>query len=576
MHSNVNDLTILNGDGDSKRAYIATDGGVYEALIALAPSWNIIMPTQQNKSLNIGAYNYINANSLDVIVAGTPSLAVQSIGDTANTNYSKSAVPIWSVGSETNQFITEGEGTDCVFSIINDDFYIYSLFRNQSLTVRRSETRGYTFHPIAGASSVEWFSKPMLTPAVTCKSPILMWESFNETFTPDTVWFKADITSNFIAGDKTIYASSKNYGYPIAFTTVDSIKNGDSIAVPDRVQNRTFFAAFEKLFMTREALRFDKTPPAWFQIAVLEKRDTASYFAISSDADHLFIGSRIGNLYRVSNIKHAYDSLTANITSSACIVKTNLIHKFEGRKVVSVAVNQKNPQHVIVVLNGEKDNVFETLNALDSVPAFNSIKDNLPDIVYTVIFSKEDETIIVGTERGIWTRVKGATTWVAENNGLNEVPVKVLFQVNTRRPGVKGVRYPNPDPTAANPVLIKDYPSNNRNYLAIYAGTYGSGIFVSKRYVGIEESPIDGKDTDSNTLVVIPNPVRDEVTIKTDLNNGEKATIQIYDVNGRCIKEQAVTSATQIISFKNYEPGIYIIRLINQGITKSAKIIKID
>jgi hypothetical protein len=108
--------------------------------------------------------------------------------------------------------------------------------------------------------------------------------------------------------------------------------------------------------------------------------------------------------------------------------------------------------------------------------------------------------------------------------------------------------------------------------LTIHAGTYGSGIFSSSNYVGIDELP-GNSVKESDALTVIPNPVTDIATIDLDMTKG-RATIQVFSVDGRLIKEQTAKNNVNTINFKDYTPGTYIIQVIQGGNVKSAKVIK--
>jgi len=172
---------------------------------------------------------------------------------------------------------------------------------------------------------------------------------------------------------------------------------------------------------------------------------------------------------------------------------------------------------------------------------------------------------MVGTEEGIWIKESGSE-WVF--GGLDNIPVMTLTQLTTYRPGVKNVPYLDADKGK----IRIDYPSNNKSYLTIYAGTYGSGIFSSTAYVGIDEIP-NNPTKESNALVIVPNPVTDVATIELDMTKGN-ATIQVFNIDGRLIKEQTAKTNVNTINFKDYVPGTYIIQVIQNGAIKSGKVIK--
>jgi hypothetical protein len=516
---------------------------------------------------------------------GTPTLGVQAIDSL--TNNEVSARYVWDPDHNAKQQISEGMGGVCAISAVSEKFYVYSLMLNNALVFRRSIDQGVSYQPLrknhnspVDVDEVEWFSSAMLpatTQAPKYDAPMVMWENFDETYTYDTVWFKADTTANFFKGDRTIYAPSKNFGYPIKYTISSDLAHGDSIQVPDPIQNRMFVGLQNKMFMTRQALIYSKTnhPKTkdhpdqiiWYQIATLDTKDTTAIFALSDDANTLYAGTKAGDIRCITNLKGVHDS------TSMTLVDHHLSYAFTGKKIRAMAVDPTNDDHVIVVLEGGGDNVYETFNGKSEPADFTLVKGgdygDLPNNVYAALFPKgaNNGTIMLGTEKGIWMKESGSK-WEHSNNGIGEVPVMTLTQLTTHRPGVNNV--PAPDPNGG--VKKINYPSNWQSYLMIYAGTYGSGIFSSKTYVGIPDIP-DNPTKESNALVVVPNPVTDMATIELDMAKGQ-ATIQIFNVDGRLVKEQTANNKVNTINFKEYAPGTYVIQVIQGGVVKSGKVIK--
>ena len=567
LHSNVRAIDFYGAYESARGAYIATDGGIFRTTMNISPGGGYTVVTSNTKRLIIGSYNYVSADHAGEILIGSPTLAVQAI-DTG-TNYDVSARFLWDLTDAAKNFISEGEGGPCAISLVNENYYAYSLFLNGALTLRRSIDKGESFQPKRdpNAQTVEWLTSGTsgMLPDARYVAPMLMWESFNDNSTLDTIVFKADTVRNFSSGDRIIHAPSKNFDYPIEHAVPFGFKHGDSIQLFDPIQNRMFVGMVQKIWMTREALNYSKTPIEWFQIAALDNtRDTSAVFAISDNANTLYIGTLLGNVHRLTGLKAVYDEATAKL------VPRTLVHAFTGKKIQAIAVDPTDANHVVVVLKGGGDNIYETTNGGSELATFTLIKENLPNNVYSVLFPKgaPKGTLMVGTEKGIWMRESGSTTWAANNNGLGEVPVMSLTQITTHRPGVKNVWYYD----ASDGKIKINYPSNNSSYQTIYAGTYGSGVFSTGEYVGIDEiTPNNPKE--SNALTVIPNPVKDVATIELDMAKGH-ATIQVYSVDGRCIKEQVAKSSVNTINFKNYAPGTYIIYVIQGETVKSAKVIK--
>ena len=578
LHSNVRAIEFYAYDeGTSSRlAYVATDGGAYSIIMYIHLSDHFTITAPRHRSLVIGSYDYIGANNKGEFLLGSPTLGAQAI-DTG-TNYDISARSVWDLYDAAQLHITEGMGGPCAISLVNERYYAYSLFLNGSITFRRSIDNGYSFQPKRESSvPVDWFytASSGMTPDARYNAPMLMWESFTDAETYDTVWFKADTITNYNAGDKVIYAASKNFGYPIEYVMDTPLDHGDSIQVLDPIQNRMFVGMSHKIWMTREALNYEKTYNAdlektnpemvikWFQIATLDPRDTSYVFAVSDDANTLYIGTALGNVHCLTNLKGVYNDSTATL-----IQKTS--HAFD-KKIRAIAVDPTDENHVIVVLEGGGDNVYETNNGKSESATYNLVKENLPNNVYSALFPKgaPQGTVMLGTEKGIWMRESGSE-WVANNNGIGAVPVMVLTQMTTYRPGLQHVL--SYDWENSKKIRV-NYPDNNKNYLTVYAATYGSGIFSTDQYVGIEEIT-PGTPKEYNALTVVPNPVKDIATIELDMAKGQ-ATIQVFSIDGRCVKEQIAKSSTNVIDFKNYAPGTYIIYVIQGDVVKSAKVVKL-
>ena len=563
MHSNVRSIDFIDAYENIERsAYIATDGGIYVAKMYILPSIHLTEPTVLQKFLPICSYDYMSANNRGWFLMGSPTLNTQTMGDPL-TNYEVSARPLWNLGIGEQNPILEGSGGPCVTSLINDDYYVYSLL-GETLTFRRSIDYGESFQPMEGGAAVEWFDSKMPKPKYN--APIIMWENFSDENTFDTVWFKANKNTNFDEGDRTIYAKSKNSEYPIEYLTPYQLNDGDSIQVLDPVQNRMFVGLSNKIWMTREALNYEKTPIDWFLIATLETNDNALALAVSDDANTLYIGTSMGNVHCVTGLKGVYNDSTLEL------IEEPIKYTFADKKIRAIAVDPTDANHAVLVLEDGGDNVYETTNGMSESPAYNLIKGNLPNNVYSVLLPKgaKKGTIMLGTEKGIWVKESDSPDWVANTNGMGEVPVMALTQMTTYRPGVKNVPYFDPDPQIGK--IRINYPNNDKNYLTVYAGTYGSGIFSTNEYVGIPDIP-GGPTSGTETLTVVPNPVKDFATIELDMTKGH-ATIQVFNVEGRCIKEQTAKNDKNTINFKDYAPGTYIIQVIQGGSVKSAKVIK--
>jgi len=443
-----------------------------------------------------------------------------------------------------------GNGGSCAISLINPDAFVYSQGAG---VIARSEDRGATtsFNFTAPGSNI------FLT-------PFLLWENFDDQNSRDSVKFFAD--KDYAEGD-IVVGRSANFTYPFDDMLTQALSNGDSIMLKDLIQSKFFIAIANAVYITKDLIKFDKVPSFW---KIANTPGFPSAISVSKDANFAFVGTENGKLYRISNVALAYDSLRADIGSSACIIATNelAIPQFTNRFITSVSVDQQNPEHVIVTLGnyGNESYIYSTTNALDSasVVTFTDVTGNLPKMpVYSSIIEKSNSQVaIIGTEYGIYTTSNlgdESTEWVKENTGVGMIPVFQLKQQTVYKPGYTLV---NPDPN----IPPKVYPKVD-NFGDIYMATFGRGVFRDETYrtVAIDE-PAHSRNTLAGSVSVFPNPVSSEATVIFYLNTPNDMLLNIYDLSGKVVKtissyrpmagKQEVT-----LNCTGLRPGTYIIRV---------------
>lgn len=65
---------------------------------------------------------------------------------------------------------------------------------------------------------------------------------------------------------------------------------------------------------------------------------------------------------------------------------------------------------------------------------------------------------------------------------------------------------------------------------------------------------------------VFPNPAKDFVFVNTD--NPQEQKFEIYDLNGRLVKSEAIRIEKQKINLEGIAPGFYIYGIYTNGIPK--------
>ncbi|MBP5364606.1 MAG: T9SS type A sorting domain-containing protein [Bacteroidales bacterium] len=72
-----------------------------------------------------------------------------------------------------------------------------------------------------------------------------------------------------------------------------------------------------------------------------------------------------------------------------------------------------------------------------------------------------------------------------------------------------------------------------------------------------------------------PNPVKDQLTLRTKSDTAEKLVYQILDAQGKLLAQDKVAGAITSISMAQFTPAVYIVRVVDgQKTVASFKVIK--
>jgi hypothetical protein len=567
--------------GSSDTFFAGTNGGISMGTV------NPILYLFQfmNKDY-IGSQFYTVSTSSEMknVVGGAQDIGTIFINGASNPGDSKRGDDIWTMQNT----IPDGKnGGYCAISIIYPDAVIYSKYPhpakngNIETFVRRNEFGGGP-NWAANMLSAQYASTAFLP-------PFLLYENFEDYNTKDSIGYK--ITKDYPAGSA-IWIESNNGKRPFKYITPVALTPSDSIVVKDILTARFFIGGDNQVVMTKQVIQFDVNPE-WYVISdslhggLKGKPECMAY---SSDANHLFVGTSRGRLYRISNIKYAYNKETADVTSAYCVISTKRIPVYlpgtttEITQVVtSVSVDPNNDNRVIITLGnyGNEHYVFMTDNALDENPVFHSAQGNpgnggLPQApVYSSLIEMDpdNDLVFVGTEYGVYVTNNieaGNPTWVAENNNLGGVPVFMLKQQNIRKTN-DTLTFVNIDTT-----YLVYYGVNN--YGVIYGATYGRGIISLDAFqqpVSISEP---GKIDNKASFSVYPNPANDKVTVAFEVETAGKVGIDIYNLSGNLVKSIDLGMRPEgmheaIINIANLSAGSYIMSLTTGNHRSSSKFI---
>jgi hypothetical protein len=335
------------------------------------------------------------------------------------------------------------------------------------------------------------------------------------------------------------------------------------------------------IWMTKSSLDFTKQPK-WFRIANITNGTTRT-MSISKDGNYLWVGTVKGGLYRVANIMQAYDSLAADISSQYCVIKTTEIKSLlsANRCVTSIAIDPRNNNHILVTLGnyGNATYIYESTNALDSMPAFTIKQGDLPKMpVYSAIIEMNNsKRAYIGTEYGVFYTNEldvAKPRWYEANSGrLGRYPTHMIKQQIYKYDGDYVA-----DDNHQYYYLSRRPDLGTVNYGAIYAGTHGRGFFRTDEHTGIIDNKPTVKLVEKPSFIIYPNPVSDLMNIKYTLPKSSEAIIRVFDMNGRTVKLSKISNQLQglnktSILVDDLPKGTYIVNLVSGKESVNSKVI---
>jgi hypothetical protein len=523
---------------------MATDGGV---TVATNGASGVTYQTS-NKNLQTSQMNALSFSSQkSYVMGGGERIGTQVLGYFCPTYVSlpSDGFPVY-----------PGNGGTCEWSNIDSRIAVATAANVTPSIYRQDFTDLYNYNNFKGP----------INAVDAAYVPMRLWESFTFTQTHDSVWVYA--RSKTIPADTTLMVPSSSNKIPFPYRTTQPIEIGDSLNVADPIASR--FIVFgdslgtRGIYMTKDMLKFDKEPEyfALFEDQVYD--DAVTALNVSADLNTVWAGTKAGRLIRITGLVNAYDSATANISSSQCVLVDSVFTNtpFAGRTVTSISINPKHSNLVLVTLGnyGNQDYVYYTLNGNDPSPLFISVHGNLPQApVYTgLIVLTEDGSnnmALLGTDLGVFSTINlnsATPLWEADAQNIGDVLVTDIRQQ-----------------------VMHDY--HILNYGVIYLSTYGRGMWMDTSYyapVGID--PIQGKVTSNESLTLNPNPVKDNLHVSYVNANSGILNVSVYDLTGRLLintplgtQPKGIINTT--INLTSLSHGTYIVKVGNG----SGKIVKL-
>lgn len=455
-----------------------------------------------------------------------------------------------------------GDGFDCDFSAINPDASFASLYFGD---LRRSGTMGGSYASFFRGAPTAYVENSSF------HTVIRLWESFNNTESQDLVNFVVPAGQTIAPGSQfTAYSNNSNYPFSTTYNGTVAAEEGDTIKnIQDIISSRMAVGMVSgsnvRVFLAVRPLNFSDSP-FWMPVATsgtVGNNDglvgEVSALSFSNDGNHLYIGTQSGNsgsIYRVSNLNSIKfnslaDTISGWINRPGCALTCTRIGQFTGQAVTSVSVDPNNAGRIVVTLGNYSNNNYvyrcnnaNTASTSTNTSNFTNIQGNLPKMpVYSSLIDYSNgNRIILGTEYGIWTSNTGGTTWTRDNDGMANCAVFMLRQQT----------HP----------YFRCWNSGT-----IYAATHGRGIYKTSTLTGVKE--INDNQISSEQLLIYPNPVFEQATIKFNLAEAGNTTLTIFDLQGKMIRNIQIGNlkkGTNMYTFQNdgLDVGTYIAS-VNSG-----------
>jgi hypothetical protein len=293
--------------------------------------------------------------------------------------------------------------------------------------------------------------------------------------------------------------------------------------------------------------------PMWYRLTNFNS--SATCMDISEDGNTALIGLINGVVLKIDGIRTTaiYDS------ANALVGNISVTQVFSSSRVINgVSFSKTNKDKAVICLGnyGNADYVYLSTNFTSANPVFNPVQGNLPKFpVYDAQINMDDSTmILVGTEKGVnisHNFLSGSPVYTAENAGMANIPVFMIRQ------------YKNPSPW---------YKFEGPRF---FIGTHGRGFFTTTTFARVGVNGKNGKEF--GALTIYPNPARSESTISFNAMAPGKAGIDIYDLQGKVVLHEVISTTSGRNNYGFYVDGLangnYISVVTHDGTRETAKLV---
>ena len=579
VHTGIQSIAF--NPGNENEFFVGTEGGVFKGTYSsngyLYEGANRYFETEENHTSVARMFSVAFSGENNLTLGGSLDHGtIKVLGETDLNSVTTGTAIFPNDIATTDAAATYGAfeftkaGGPCAISTIDPNIMFVTATGKYSVgtPVLRTQSAGADYDKENFSYSATE-NKAFVTNSNAFKTPIVLFENYNDTKSADSVKYYAK--RNFSNGEVITDVRSNNCTYPFEYTLTEDLAQGDSIMIQDIISSTLLIATEGKIVMTRDALKFNKKID-WWTIATFTGIPNA--LAISADGDVAYIGTVKGNLYRLSGISNAVTKDLATVDTVSVITKVEIDPAtFNSQAITSIAIDPQDANKVIVTLGnyGNEDYVFY---ATDGV-TFTSVQNNLPKVpAYSSLIENTTGLVMIGTEKGIYTS-EDMTNWTADNAVAN-IPVMEIKQQLLENHDSKYVYLIDEvgDTTSI------QYPSISNNGI-VYIATYGRGIYKCEDFVqGTGESIVENttNSTDALEMNIYPNPVVSEATINFNVETAATVSYQIFDLTGRMVQNATLGNYGQGSHSVNFNVnglsnGTYIVRVQAGSTSNIAKIL---
>jgi photosystem II stability/assembly factor-like uncharacterized protein len=410
-----------------------------------------------------------------------------------------------------------GDGFDCDLSHINPNVMFATIYNGD---FNRSDDEGSSWDFFAPLASSNYFN-----------TVGRLYENPNDLDSEDSVMVIA--TNDYVAGD-TLYFTSRTQQVELMHILTSNLNDGDTITLQDPVQSifAAGYGASQGVYITRHSLRFNVTP-VW-QKVVPSVNGAVTCIEFSSNGKVMYVGSSGGSLYVVENLNTFYSP--ANDISGVTVTTINGFSSITG-----IGVDPQDEDHIVVT---HTSSVSETNSATTATGtgSFTEITASLPAVTaYDAVIDYQDpNTIVIGTETGVYVTDNGGTSWQYQSQ-MGFVPVRAVRQ--------------------------QWRTSDCWNSGVVYIGTFGRGIWSTNSLVSTNDQDATAvAHMDVTEINTYPNPMNSNGTISFKLKERNNVDIHIMDLTGKIVLtknlgEMNAGNVSAEINVTDLAAGTYVVMI---------------